>query len=495
MRDLSRRALIALLVALLPALAISLLTSPAAPVAPAPPGRFELVGSDPLLNRGMNSALAVRGDYAYVGSRTDGSHPDSGILVVDVSEPASPEVVHQIGSPAAANPGESTRELRIWPDRDLLLSMNFECHPVGHACAGQPAADFEPTVRFFDIRGEHAAEPRLVATYTLPDTPHEFFLWDDPKRPGRALLYITTPFVTGAEIDHDEPHLLVTDISQARRGRFREVVRWSPAREDRWDEAGLHSISLSPNGRRAYLADLEGGFLVADTAEVAEGLRKPRIRQLTPPGRAVAHAVPGVHSAVRVPGRRLALVTDEVYGHGFGLGPVVGLNVLQGCPWGWSRLVDVRSPQRPVVVGEYRALPWNDPEKCDDLDPLELEGGVSFSSHNPTLTPHLALISWHSAGLHAVDISDPRAPSLAATFSPEPLPAVGTDDPILTQGTVGSSIVWSYPVVQDGLVYVVDIRNGLYVLRYRGPHASELRCPGFLEGNSNVGRPCTGPRG
>lgn len=495
MRDLARRGLLALLVALVPGLVISLLNAPAAPAPPPAPGRFELVGSDPLLSRGMNAGLAVRGDYAYVGNRTDGSHPDAGILVVDVSDPTAPQVVHQIGRPAAANPGESTRELRVWPERDLLLSLNFECHAVGHACAGQPAGEVQPTVRFFDIRGDLAARPRLLATYELPDTPHEFFLWDDPRRPGRALLYITTPFVTGAEIDHQEPHLLVTDISGARRGRFREVARWSPTREDRWDEAGLHSLSVSPNGRRAYLADLEGGFLMADTSDLAQGVRRPRIRQLTPPHRAVHHEAPGVHSAVPIPGRPYALLTDEVYGRGFGLGPVVGLNVLQGCPWGWTRLVDVRAPRRPVIVGEHRALPWNDPENCDELEPLEREGGASFSAHNPTLTSNLALISWHSAGLQAVDLSDPAAPSLAATFSPEPLPAVGTEDPILTQATAGRTVMWSYPVVQDGLIYVVDIRNGLYVLRYRGPHASELRCRTFLEGNSNIGSASPGCAG
>jgi hypothetical protein len=48
-------------------------------------------------------------------------------------------------------------------------------------------------------------------------------------------------------------------------------------------------------------------------------------------------------------------------------------------------------------------------------------------------------------------------------------------------------VVWSYPVVRDGLVYVVDIRNGLYVLRYTGPRASEVAGLRFLEGNSNLG--------
>jgi hypothetical protein len=33
---------------------------------------------------------------------------------------------------------------------------------------------------------------------------------------------------------------------------------------------------------------------------------------------------------------------------------------------------------------------------------------------------------------------------------------------------------------------VVDIRNGLYVLRYHGPHERELQVAGPLEGNSNL---------
>jgi hypothetical protein len=47
--------------------------------------------------------------------------------------------------------------------------------------------------------------------------------------------------------------------------------------------------------------------------------------------------------------------------------------------------------------------------------------------------------------------------------------------------------VWSFPIIKDGLIYVVDIRNGLYVLKYRGPHAHEIRRIDFLEGNSNLG--------
>ena len=46
----------------------------------APAGAFEVVGHSDLGARGMNSALAIAGDTAYVGSRTD----NQPILIVDI---------------------------------------------------------------------------------------------------------------------------------------------------------------------------------------------------------------------------------------------------------------------------------------------------------------------------------------------------------------------------------------------------------------------------
>jgi hypothetical protein len=47
--------------------------------------------------------------------------------------------------------------------------------------------------------------------------------------------------------------------------------------------------------------------------------------------------------------------------------------------------------------------------------------------------------------------------------------------------------MWSFPVIQDGLIYVTDVRNGLYILKYRGPHAAEVNRVDLIEGNSNLG--------
>jgi hypothetical protein len=431
-------------------------------------GSLTLVGHEPLFDRGMNAGLAVWNDFAYVGSRTDGSkgHPHAGVLVVDIHDPAHPDVVGEIGPPDEGNPSETSRELRVWPAEHLLVVLNFRCDPLIHDCRGSPV---EPTVRFYDIGGKRAARPVLVSTYHPVRMPHEFFLWQDPTDHRRALLYLSTPGYFGGS-------LLVTDISAAREGVFREVASWSTAFPDPGPNDDLHSLSVSPDGTRAYLAFLTAGFFELDTSEVTKGLQAPTIRLVTPLTRRVQWPGVGAHSAVKVPGRDLVLTTDEVYG---GIGPD------EGCPWGWVHLIDVTDEPSPQVVSEYRVAPYNEEAYCDEVSG-ERDVGSSFSSHNPTVTKHLALVTWHSAGLQLFSTGDPARPTQLAAFVPEPLVSVATEDPALSSGP-DKVVMWSYPIIQDGLIYVVDIRNGLYLLEYRGPFEDEVASTGFLEGNSNVG--------
>ena len=44
-----------------------------------------------------------------------------------------------------------------------------------------------------------------------------------------------------------------------------------------------------------------------------------------------------------------------------------------------------------------------------------------------------------------------------------------------------------YAIIKDRLIYAVDLRNGLYVLRYSGAFEDEVRGIDFLDGNSNQG--------
>jgi hypothetical protein len=462
--------------------ATSMSRSVVPPILQGATGKVEQIGHDPLRNRGMNAALAVHGGYAYVGYRSDGTHTSSGVLVVDVRNPAKPAVVHEIGIPNEGNPGESSRELRILPDKGLLLVLNHGCNELIHRCANVAntgASISRSNIRFYDITGENAAKPKLVSTYLPsrngPQTPHEFFVWTDPEKPSRVLLYESTPSSEASKREQ----LIVVDISRARENTFEEIYKWTPViGGDPGADVRLHSFTVSYDGRRMDLAYLGGGYLAADTTDLATGKAKPEIRLITPPENRVDFGDPGAHSAIKVPGKDFALVTDEVYGK-FG-----GVLADHGCPWGWVRMMDTSDLTKPKLAAEYK-LPVNEEKTCAANSQVR-ENFSSFAAHNPTLTSNLALITWHSAGFQIVDLSNPAQPKPAAEFMPQPLPFVETEDPALSQGE-DKVVMWSFPVVVDGLIYVVDLRNGLYVLKYDGPHAEEVSSTRFLDGNSNSG--------
>lgn len=429
---------------------------------------LKLVGHSPLENRGMNAALAVHNGYAYVGSRTDGKPGDTnltnaGVMVVDARDPKNPKVVNKIGTPREGTGGETSREMRVWKSQDILIVMNLgsNCSVYLHLCQPPAAAD---NYRFYDISGKNAANPKFIAEYDPSSNPHEFYLWEDPKNPKRALIFQSTP-------SGGQGHMLVTDISGVRQKKFRELGNMPAVVPDGY----LHSASISNDGSRAYMAYNSGGFVVADTSEFAKGKKNPEVRLITAPDKRPDWDGPS-HSSVKLWGQPYVLNTDEMYGE--------ALKALSagGCPFAWARMIDIKNPVAPKVVAEYR-LEQNRQEWCDSNAPRP---SSTYSAHNLTVTPSVAFISWHAGGLQAVDVTNPRKPKQLAEYVPEPIPYVTTEDPALS-APPESVAVWSFPVIEDGLIYVVDVRNGLYVLKYDGAYANEVNKVDFLEGNSNQG--------
>jgi hypothetical protein len=523
---------------------------------PGTSSNVQLVGQNPLFGRGMNAAAANYKNFLYVGNRTDGSsrcgfgdprrvngldtcpHPHPGILIVDINNPASPTVVGEI--PAPLNPagqpvGITSREVRVWPQKKLLMTMNFRCSSLLHACPRTNDTTSPFDIKFFSL--SDPVHPQFISHYVptsgagVQVKPHEMFLWADPNNQGRALLFLSTPNIFADSV----PNLLVVDISQVPSGgSVTEVAEgnWNdrypgtnqsnyPFDNNSGDGCGpydcnlfVHSMSVKPDGTLTFLALEAGHFLVLDTSQVTAGVPNPQLVLLTDPkNRPVwlqdpldPTAVPGEfpggcarqgmvsgilsskdcpnsHSAVKVPGRNLALTTDEVYG------TLTFFN--QGCRWGWARLIDVSDPTKPFITGEY-AIDEDSLSFCTGTgfdDPVT-EATRSYSSHNPTLTQNLAIIDWHSGGLQIIDTSDQTNPVQAGFYVPDPPSSVANEDPGLSQGTASrnnKTVFWSYPIIKDGLIYVIDIRNGLFVFQYTGPHAGEVQEIHFLEGNSNLG--------
>jgi hypothetical protein len=471
----------------LAAIAAVTLVLPATAVAAKPPpkvGSITQVGHEPLMNRGMNAAIAIHGDYAYIGSRTDGGHegmPHGGVMVVDISDPSDPTL---LGPPFDAKAGESSRELRVWKSQDILIVLNTNCG-VGdqlHHCTQPSISNF----RFYDISGANASDPELL--YQLNVNTHEFFLWEDPSNSERALMFAGSAGSTcGTSGGAPTCPFAVWDISPVREGQapvtlfsgLHGYTRFPAAPAPAQIPTGaLHSLSVSNDGTRAYFALLTGGFAVVDVSDFAAGAALPQPRPITINEARPVWPGPGAHSAVKLWNKDWAYVSDEVYGTATGSG--------HGCPWGWARMIDISDPQRPTVEAEYR-LPENFESTCDDWNPPR----TSYSAHNPTLTPRIALTTWHSGGFQAINIQKPWAPYQLAEFMPEPLDEVMLEDPRLSSdpdtGRNEKVVMWSYPIIKDGLIYVVDLRNGLYVLKYEGRFENEVEHIGFLEGNSNQG--------
>ena len=502
---------------------------------------FVLVGHNSLFDRGLNAALAVveknGRTYVYVGNRTDASsrcgvgdpraatnvdgcpHVHPGILILDATDPSDPTVVGEIPASAAVpnavgQPvGVTSRELRIWPAKNLLVELAFRCSSVIHACpppstapgAPPPDVQFPFSYKFWDI--SDPVHPTLISTHVtraasgLAIKPHEFYLWIDPKDANRALLWESTPSVS---VDPNRPNFVIEDISDVPSGGTVKLVaqgNWNqffsnaanPANYD--FDLSLHSMTPSADGKTTYLAYLRGGFGILDTSKIANGevpagtvenlnddliTPVPFVTWGTGP-HCEGHTAAGCaesHSAVPLPDRPYAFTIDEVYGT-FTVSSF-------GWPWGWIRLFDVSNPASPSLVGEYKLFQNSPAFQGSPGDDAATEQFTSYSSHNPTALRHLIFDDWHSGGLQAIDVSVPSRPEQAGWFSPTPLPAVATEDPALSRGP-NKVVMWSFPIIKDGLIYAVDIRNGLYILRYTGPHHGEVKHIHFLEGNSNLG--------
>lgn len=415
---------------------------------------FQLVGSTTLGNRGMNSPIAVAGSCVYVGDR--GAR--GGIAVVDVRNPKKPRQVGTIPPKS----GSTQRELRADPGLGILVVMTYSLNGIGSTAGNY--------LHVYDIRS--CTKPVLLSTVDFgPRSPHEFFLWKDPKKPGRALAYVTFTIYT--------PDLAVYDLTDPKAPSLAAVfdTGLDNARPlNALDSSGgyMHSLSVSDDGKRAYMGAWDYGMYVADTTSLAMGS----------PGAIVPIGAPAtylgnVHGGVKVPGKPYAVLVQEGYAGVFTPGVATS-----GCPFGWLRMVDLSVENAPQLVsgGEFK-LQENDCAKSRALN-------GTFTSHNQTVFPSVALVPWYGGGLRAVDIAEPSAPVEAGAFVPKPTfePEARDDRLYFSRAERWTGAMWSYPVVQNGLIYVVDIDLGLYILRYTGKGANEVKQAPFVEGNSAPSR-------
>ena len=239
-------------------------------------GSFTQVGHNPLLGRGMNAAIAVHKRYVYVGSRTDGKNNNAnhaGIMIIDAQNPADPKLAGEMGPPEEGLPGESSRELRVWRSQNILMVIHTNC---GGATAHVCGASSRSTMKFYDIGGANATNPVLLYKNTL-DT-HEFYIWEDPLNPRRALMFASS--ATNNFQIYDLSNLLNADPAT------RAPVRTFSGAHGFGNSSGsgIHSFSVSNDGKKLYLALLTRGFGIADVSAFTDTDPATNTYRLITPG-------------------------------------------------------------------------------------------------------------------------------------------------------------------------------------------------------------------
>lgn len=404
---------------------------------------------------------------------------------------------------------------------------------------------------------------------------HEFFLWHDPVNPNRILVYMA--IWTAGLPDPDNPGLKVPDmvvlaVTDEKTGdvlpKPRVLAGFSlqdvggPPLDERPDATGLfsdgrfldfsdqknragqpgnfqnreqnklHSMSVTDDGERVYVAGTTAGFYVLDSEAIAhhtdaalaagtagcnqrativsadgviDASKLPAVANdcvhmvvnndlglkaflaSNAPAQAKAerylvlmtrsrfdvyppvNATPtGTHSAVFVPNR-----PAQVKGNTKGRPAYVWLSDENGgCPLNYARMVSVEAEATPIMIGAF-AIPDNQLDECLDQAITEPSGEprrrVAQQNHNPTVFKNLVFTTWYGHGLRAIDISIPQTPREVGYAL-----------------TIPHGIARTYPIFKDGLIYWIDNDTGLHVARYTGPRSNELPGPGsgVYEGNA-----------
>ncbi len=357
--------------------------------------------------------LHPNGRIAYLGTGSGGDR----FYAIDISDPANPRVTDSV----VANT-RRVNDIMTTPDGRFLVFTR------------EGAADRRNGIVICAL--EDPAHPRVISEFTEGVTAgvHSAFVYRQERHGTHA--YITNDG-TGALhiIDLNDPY------------HPREVGRWQTPRAD----AGrtLHDVDVQDG--LAYLSYWNDGLVILD---VGNGMRggSPSSPQLVSQFKYDLNAlyrdvelrhgpgfIRGTHTAWRH--RNYVFIADEV----FPAGQVQGArDAAAGRAFGRLQVVDVSDLQRP------RSVAWYEPEY----------GGV----HNVWVAGDTLYVGAYNGGFHAFDVSGELRGDLRAQN--REIVHLNTAD---MQGRVQNTAMTWGVVVREGLAYVNDMYNGLWIVRILQP--------------------------
>jgi hypothetical protein len=379
--------------------------------------------------------------YPINALELDGS--SLGVAVLDMSNPARPVQTATLTELPMMSPHES---LSLNPARGLLAAV-----------MGNPST-YPGLVSIYDVR-EDCRHPVLQSTRPVARLGHESGFAPD----GRTFYASGTAYESITAVD-------VTNPKSPRAVWQGNVV--------------AHGISLSRDGRRAYVADPDGQLLILDVSEIQARRANPRAREVS---RLTWKAASIPQNAIPFTsgGTPYLLEIDEYTQGTTGAGDAHAV--------GAARIVDISDERAPRVVSNLR-LQVNQPadHAAANQDPGASSPVQGYAAHYCSLSspvdPTVVACSFIASGLRVLDISDLLRPKEIAYY-------VAPTRPRAENGFMASDFAMSQPAIVPARreVWYSDGATGFYALRVADsvwPRSAPAAGPGAAPGR----RACL-PRG
>jgi len=338
-----------------------------------------------------------------------------------MSDPRKPVRTETLVTPAKQTPHKS---LNISVKRGDLAAV-----------MGNPA-QYPGGIGVYDVSNDCRHPQPMAAAF--PATP---FGHESGMAPDGNTFYPTSPGTS---------HMSAVDISNPRLPRTLVTSGFN-----------THGMSVSDDGRRGYLATLDG-LKIVDLSEVQDRRPNPQIRE-------ISHlvwsnmTVPQVPLPVTIKGRPYLVEIDEYStredGQITGNGPRVGA----------ARVIDIADESRPRVVSNIRLAVHQPEHRAEIANDYGAQSPVQgYAGHYCNVPqrnePGIVACSMITSGLRVFDIRDPAHPKEVAYYVAPPSSVSASGSPLIDER---SNWAMSQPAFapQRREVWYSDGTSGFHALK------------------------------
>jgi len=382
-----------------------------------------------------------------------------GVSVIDVTDPANPEIVNFIPSP-----NKDTWHIKVRVADNIMI---LPCEYAGFL----PNRDQKLAVkgvRIFDAK--NPLEPKELGFWECGGNGVHRSWWNGGRyayltagqsgvkgavqggRPGQTRAVVTLDISDPANPKEISKYWL-----PGQRGEPDGVVKWRPG-----DTIHPHGPPMVI-GDRMYVGYWDGGFAIIDVSDPSN----PELIS----HRCLYPELSGgcTHTAMALPSRKLLIVVDECTAY----------NCYEGPKNVW--VFDIQDETNPELISKF---PTPKPPPTSPYESFCQKGG-RFGPHNvheprkgSLIDEKTIYVTWCNAGLRIFDLSNPAMPEERAYFIPPNPKKIYDPRPIYKLLDIrhgGSAITCTQDVYVDdrGYIYISDSNAGVYILKEKKQGKSE----------------------